>query len=90
MTVYDFDMFSSTRPLSPTVRNMFAQSCDQRLVNDLLFLERWEISPVPGSAAALRVSQIRRANPELAAAIRCELAPGYRARTASCAASMPD
>jgi hypothetical protein len=38
-----------------------------------LFLERWEICPLPGSAAALRVSQIRRANPELAAAIRSEL-----------------
>ncbi len=41
---------------------------------DLLFLERWELCPLPGTAAALRVSQIRRANPGLAAAIRAELA----------------
>jgi hypothetical protein len=29
---------------------------------------------LPGAAAALRISQIRRANPKLAAAIRAELA----------------
>jgi hypothetical protein len=82
MTAFDTDMFASTRPLSSTVRNVFSQPCDQRLADDLLFLERWEICPVPGSAAALRISQIRRANPELAAAIRCELAPGYRSEGA--------
>ena len=34
---------------------------------------RWEMCPQPGTALALRVQQIRRANPELAAAIRAEL-----------------
>ncbi len=82
MIKYDLDMFASVHPLSSTVRNAVSQSDDQRLADDLLFLERWEICPVFGSAAALRVSQIRRANPELAAAIRCELAPGYRAEGA--------
>ncbi|HVE23509.1 MAG TPA: hypothetical protein VNC39_16175, partial [Acidocella sp.] len=38
-----------------------------------LFLELWERAPTPGPAAALRVQQIRRANPELAAAIRHEI-----------------
>jgi|GEM_PF-2504980 hypothetical protein len=86
----DLDAFISARPLSATVRHMFAQPCDRSLASDLLFLERWEICPVPGSAAALRVSQIRRANPELAAAIRGELAPGYRPWSAACAKGMPD
>lgn len=37
---------------------------------DLVFLESWERDPAPGPAALRRVMQIRRANPELAAAIR--------------------
>ena len=43
------------------------------LSDDLWFLENWEINPAPGTAAALRVGQIRRANPELADAIRREV-----------------
>ncbi len=43
---------------------------------DLLYLERWEQMPIPGVAAALRVNQIRRANPVLAAEIRAELRHG--------------
>jgi hypothetical protein len=39
-----------------------------------LFLESWEASPSPEVAAVLRVAQIRRANPELAHAVRGELA----------------
>jgi hypothetical protein len=42
-------------------------------VADLLFLEQWELRPSPGAAAALRVIQLRRANPDLAAEIRAEL-----------------
>ncbi len=84
------DLDVSALPLSTTVRSLLAHPCDERLVSDLLFLERWEICPVPGSAAALRVSQIRRANPELAAAIRGELAPGNWKGAASCAAGMLD
>ncbi len=44
--------------------------------DDLLFLEQWEALPSPGSAAALRVGQIRRANPLLAAEIRAEMKRG--------------
>ena len=40
---------------------------------DLWFLENWESNPAPGTAAALRVGQIRRANPQLAEEIRREL-----------------
>jgi hypothetical protein len=47
---------------------------DHTAQNDLLFLERWEIAPQSGTALALRVQQIRRANPELADAIRTEIA----------------
>ncbi len=46
---------------------------DATSLADLLFLERWEMVPAPGPAAALRVSQIRRANPGLSAEIRAEL-----------------
>ena len=41
-----------------------------------MFLELWERVPMPGAFAALRVGQIRRANPELAAEIRAELERG--------------
>lgn len=47
--------------------------CDAA-VADLLFLESWEASPTPEVGAVLRVAQIRRANPALAAAVRGELA----------------
>ncbi len=40
---------------------------------DLLFLEHWEIDGPAAVSATLRASQIRRANPELAAALRAEL-----------------
>jgi hypothetical protein len=65
--------FFSDRPLTVTLERVLRSNSDQRTADDLLFLERWEVHPMPGSAAALRVRQIRRANPELAAAIRCEL-----------------
>ncbi len=53
----------------------------QSVVNDLTFLEAWQDHPVPGSAAAMRIRQILRANPELPAcireiALRDDLAPG--------------
>jgi hypothetical protein len=58
------------------VRRALAASRDATERDDLLYLERWERSPLPGSAAALRVGQIRRANPQLAAEIRAELRLG--------------
>ena len=60
-------------PHTATLQHVLSKTHDKRAMDDLLFLERWEICPLPGSAAALRVSQIRRANPELAAAIQREL-----------------
>ncbi len=66
--------FDPTQPCTHVVRHHLAQQSSGAMIADLLFLERWEMSPVPGTGATLRVAQIRRANPELAAAIRAELA----------------
>jgi hypothetical protein len=43
---------------------------------DLLFLEAWEMHPSSHLGVTLRASQIRRANPVLAAAIDAELKAG--------------
>ncbi len=61
-------------PRTEALQRVLSSTGDQRSVEDLLFLESWEIEPAPGPAAALRVCQLRRANPELAAEIRAELA----------------
>ena len=74
---------ANSGPLTAAVRHALAAAPDQTLLADLLFLERWELAPVPGAAAALRVSQIRRANPELAAAVRAEIAGVPLGRTRS-------
>ncbi len=47
--------------------------CGDASAADLAFLETWEADPLPGPGAALRIVQIRRANPALAAEIRSEL-----------------
>jgi hypothetical protein len=60
-------------PLTATLRRVLGELRDESSVADLIFLERWEMAPMPGVASALRVSQIRRANPELAAAVRAEV-----------------
>jgi hypothetical protein len=65
-------------PQTAAVRRALAAAPDHTAQADLLFLERWEMAPIPGAAAALRVSQIRRANPELAAAVRAEIANAVR------------
>ena len=46
---------------------------DDMSAADLRFLEKWELSAIPGAAAALRASQLRRANPKLLAEIQAEL-----------------
>jgi hypothetical protein len=63
-----------TRAQTQAVRRALTRSRDHTLLADLLFLERWEMAPIHGPAAALRVAQIRRANPELARQIRAEVA----------------
>ena len=56
------------------LRRVWPEIHSDAVAADLLYLERWEINPLPGAAAALRVLQLRRANPELAAEIRAEIA----------------
>jgi CRISPR/Cas system-associated protein Csm6 len=63
-----------TLPLTNAVRRALAAVRDERVAMDLLFLEAWELRPSPGTAAALRIGQMRRANPELAAELRAEIA----------------
>lgn len=65
----DPNALAHTRALREALERMG----DEAYAEDLLFLERWERAPVPGVGTALRVAQIRRANPELAEAIRQEL-----------------
>ena len=55
------------------VRRALHKVRDAASAADLIFLESWELSAIPGVAAALRASQLRRANPVLAAEIRAEL-----------------
>ena len=62
-------------PRTRAVRLALNDVSDRTVLADFLFLEQWELMPAPGAAGALRFSQIRRANPELAAAVRQELAP---------------
>lgn len=58
------------------VQRALAAAVDHTSEADFLFLERWEQMPIPGVAAALRINQIRRANPDLAAELRAELRHG--------------
>ena len=69
-----FDPFA---PVTAVLQNAMPRIRDRSAQADLLFLERWEMAPQSGTALALRVQQIRRANPELAEAIRAEVA-GHR------------
>jgi hypothetical protein len=64
------------QPRTAAVQRALASDCDHTMVADLLFLEQWEMCPLPGCAAALRINQIRRANPELAAEVRAEVLCG--------------
>jgi hypothetical protein len=75
--------FRSARPFTAALERKIRGNPDERAIDDLLYLERWELHPLPGPAAALRVSQIRRANPELAAAIRAELMASDRHKVAN-------
>jgi len=65
-------------PQTSAAQRALADFVDSKAASDLLradlwFLENWETNPAPGPAAALRIGQIRRANPRLAEEIRCEI-----------------
>ena len=68
--------------LTTALRRVWPSIVSEAVAADLLFLERWERNPLAGTAAALRVAQLRRANPVLAAEIRAEIDHGRALTTA--------
>ena len=64
-----FERQPVTRAVSLALQSM----ADPMARSDLLFLEEWEIRRTANPGAVLRISQIRRANPDLAAAVAREL-----------------
>ena len=66
-------------PFTLAVRQALQGVNDSVTEADLLFLEAWEIRPSPHLGMTLRASQIRRANPLLAAEIDAELRATVRA-----------
>lgn len=61
-------------PTTQALKRMLAQPLAGSAVADYLFLEAWEREPSDNAGVALRIGQIRRANPVLAAEIRAEIA----------------
>jgi hypothetical protein len=70
--------FLHNAPLTAAVRQALQGVNNSAIEADLLFLEAWEMHPSSHLAATLRASQIRRANPGLAAAIGAELKAASR------------
>jgi len=66
-------MDTTLLPCTHALRRHLSAITNERAIRDLLYLEAWEINPQPGAGSALRINQLRRANPELAAEIRAEL-----------------
>jgi hypothetical protein len=65
--------FVRRAPVTAAVRQALQGVNNSLIEADLLFLEAWEMQPSAHLSAALRASQIRRANPGLSAAIDAEL-----------------
>jgi len=63
-------------PFTHAVREALQGVRNSQIEADLLFLEAWEMHPSSHLGVTLRASQIRRANPALAAAIDAELKGG--------------
>jgi hypothetical protein len=76
----EIDDMHFIQPRTEVLRRALADARSEPLIHDLLYLEAWELAPEPGAGPALRIHQLRRANPELAAAIRAELSSPRRTR----------
>ncbi|HEX2941498.1 MAG TPA: hypothetical protein VHO91_10655 [Rhodopila sp.] len=63
----------TTPPFTFAVREALRDVRDSAIESDLLFLEAWEMFPSMDLGTVLRASQIRRANPSLAAALDREI-----------------
>jgi hypothetical protein len=61
------------QPFTLAVRHALQDTNNSQIEADLLFLEAWEMYPSSNLGVTLKASQIRRANPGLAAAIGAEL-----------------
>jgi hypothetical protein len=61
------------QPFTQAVRQALEAAKNSQIEDDLLFLEAWEMRPSSHLGVTLKASQIRRANPGLAAAIDAEL-----------------
>jgi hypothetical protein len=61
------------QPFTQAVRQALQATNNSQIEADLLFLEAWEMHPSSHLGVTLKASQIRRANPGLAAAIDAEL-----------------
>ena len=61
------------QPATRAVSLALLKTNDPRMRSDLLFLEAWEMHPSSNLGMTLKASQIRQANPDLAAAIDAEL-----------------
>jgi hypothetical protein len=61
------------KPFTAAVRQALKGVNNSQIESDLLFLEAWEMHPSSHLGMTLKASQIRRANPKLAAAIDAEL-----------------
>jgi hypothetical protein len=64
------------QPFTLAVRQALQGVNNDQFEADLLFLEAWEMHPSANLGVTLKASQIRRANPALAAAIDAELKAG--------------
>jgi hypothetical protein len=64
------------QPITKAVRQALDLANNAVIEADLLFLEAWEMHPSGHLGSTLRASQIRRANPDLVAAIDAELKAG--------------
>ena len=73
MMALDTGAAGGSMPMTEALRRRLGSVTNDAQIRDLLYLEAWERDPQPGAGAALRINQIRRANPELAAEIRAEL-----------------
>jgi hypothetical protein len=65
---------TTAAPLTKALQRVLATPMHRSAIADLLFLEAWERDPSDHAGVALRIGQIRRANPALAAEIRAEVA----------------
>lgn len=74
------DSVRSFAPMTVAVKEALKGVHDSAVESDLLFLEAWQVAQTSHPGLSLRASQIRRANPDLAAAIGAELRTSARRR----------